>query len=116
VAQGDPDQLHQIVTNLVVNAQQELAQLPPPRLIRIGVSQRAETVLVQVADNGPGVPEAIRGRIFDPFFTTKPVGAGTGVGLAVSRGIAEAYGGSLNLVDHPGVGACFELQLRAVPL
>jgi Histidine kinase-, DNA gyrase B-, and HSP90-like ATPase/Response regulator receiver domain len=68
-------------------------------------------VEVSVADNGPGIPAAARGRIFDPFYTTKPVGAGTGIGLAVSRGIAEAHGGSLGLADAPEGGACFVLRL-----
>jgi two-component system NtrC family sensor kinase len=53
----------------------------------------------------------VRGRVFDLFFTTKPVGAGTGIGLAVSRGIAEAHGRSLNLGNTPEGGACFTLRL-----
>src|SRR3954453_1984274 len=110
---GDPDQLNQILTNLLVNAQQELERQPAPRLVRISVRAAGEGVVIRVADNGPGVPDPIRGRIFDPFFTTKPAGAGTGIGLAVSRGIAEAPGGSLHLVEKPGGGACFELRLRA---
>src|SRR3954453_6846147 len=113
---GDPDQLNQILTNLLVNAQQELERQPAPRLVRISVRAAGEGVVIRVADNGPGVPDNIRGRIFDPFFTTKPAGAGTGIGLAVSRGIAESHGGSLTMASSPLGGACFVLRLPALPL
>ena len=70
--------------------------------------------LVEIADNGPGVSAEMSGRVFEPFFTTKPVGEGTGLGLSVSLGIADAHGGSLTLV--PSVkGACFRLTLPAAP-
>ena len=54
-------------------------------------------IVFTVSDNGPGVPPDIRSRIFDPFFTTKPQGVGTGIGLAVSRGLVEAHGGTLDV-------------------
>jgi C4-dicarboxylate-specific signal transduction histidine kinase len=113
VVLGDADQLHQILTNLVTNARQALEHHPAPRRLRIAARAADSAVEVSVADNGPGVPAGLRGRIFDPFFTTKPVGAGTGIGLAVSRGIAEAHGGSLELAAaERGVGgARFVLRL-----
>jgi two-component system NtrC family sensor kinase len=67
-------------------------------------------MVIEVADNGPGIPTHLRSRVFDPFFTTKPVGAGTGIGLAVSRGFVEAHGGSLTLAT-PDRGATFVLRL-----
>jgi PAS domain S-box-containing protein len=108
---GDADQLHQVLANLVTNARQALAQHPEPRRLRITARRVGGVVEVAVADSGPGIPEAIRGRVFDPFFTTKPVGLGTGIGLAVSRGIAEAHGGSLDLARSVEGGACFVLRL-----
>ena len=53
-------------------------------------------IRITVADNGPGIPEHLRARVFEPYFTTKPTGVGTGVGLAVSLGIVEAHGGTLD--------------------
>jgi PAS domain S-box-containing protein len=106
----DPDQMTQVLTNLLVNAQQALEGEPQPRLIRISAAVDGELVAIQVADNGPGIPVDLRSRVFDPFFTTKPAGAGTGIGLAVSRGIVEAHGGSLTLAATDR-GACFVLRL-----
>lgn len=111
---ADPDQLHQVLLNLVVNAQQALEAKDGARMIRIlaGQDVRADQLWIAIADNGPGVPETIRNRVFDPFFTTKTVGEGTGIGLAVSRGLAEAHGGTLRLLDSsPLGGAHFELRL-----
>ena len=108
---GDPDQLHQVLVNLLLNAQQALMTQPLPRSIGIAALIEAGELVLRVSDNGPGVPTAIHGRIFDPFFTTKPMGEGTGIGLAVSRGIVEAHGGTLVLAPSD-VGAVFELRLR----
>ncbi|CAH1657770.1 PAS domain-containing hybrid sensor histidine kinase/response regulator [Chelatococcus asaccharovorans] len=114
----DQNQIHQVVLNLLVNAQQALEQVGGEDrkiIVRIAVDRQAGSVSLSVNDNGPGVPEAIRGRIFDPFFTTKPQGAGTGIGLAVSRGLVEAHGGSLRLDDAPEGGARFTLLLPYEP-
>jgi PAS domain S-box-containing protein len=112
---GDADQLQQVLTNLLTNARQALEQCAEPRCIHIAVRSVGDAIQITVTDNGPGIPIDVRGRIFDPFFTTKPVGAGTGIGLAVSRGIAEAHGGSLGLTDAAEGGACFVLRLPRAP-
>jgi signal transduction histidine kinase len=108
---GDADQLHQILANLVTNARQALEHRSEQRRLRIAARVVGATVEITVVDNGPGVPDAIRGRVFDPFFTTKPIGSGTGIGLSVSRGIAEAHGGSLDLAEAAEGGTCFLLRL-----
>ncbi len=109
---GDADQLHQGLTNLLTNARQALEGRPAPRRIGIAAEERAGFVEIRITDNGPGVPPAIRNRVFDPFFTTKPVGLGTGIGLAVSRGIAEAHGGTLELAEAAeDAGTCFVLRI-----
>jgi two-component system NtrC family sensor kinase len=109
---ADGDQLHQVLVNLIINAQQALHDTPMPRRITIVAQfdRTAREIVMTVSDNGPGIPEAIRTRIFDPFFTTKPTGIGTGVGLAVSRGIVEAHGGKLQLLPTQR-GAAFEIRL-----
>jgi two-component system NtrC family sensor kinase len=108
---GDPDRLHQVLANLVTNARQALETTPAPRRIALSARREGDTVELSVADNGPGVPARIRSRLFDPFFTTKAVGSGTGIGLAVSRGIVESHGGSLTLAADGGAGARFVVRL-----
>lgn len=110
---ADSDQLHQIIINLIVNAQQALVEAGVPDralIVRTAIGSDPGTVILDVADNGPGIPEEARRRIFEPFFTTKPQGQGTGVGLSFSQGLAEAHGGKLELVPTPR-GACFRLTL-----
>lgn len=71
-----------------------------------------DRVRICIADNGSGIPEAIRTRIFDPFFTTKPVGDGTGLGLSIShRIVVEKHGGSLECVSKPGQGTEFRIEI-----
>jgi CheY-like chemotaxis protein len=110
---GDADQLSQVMMNLIVNAQQALCDQPPPRLltIRSGVSPSTGYVELQVEDNGPGIREDIRPRIFEPFFTTKEEGVGTGVGLAVCRGIVRAHDGTIDVDSTPGEGTRFTVTL-----
>ncbi len=112
---ADTDQLHQVFLNLIINAQQALQDHPGPRWVRLrsAYDARHDVIRVVVADNGPGIPEALRARIFEPYFTTKPVGIGTGVGLAVSQGIVEAHGGTLTVDCPPEGGAEFTVTLRS---
>jgi PAS domain S-box-containing protein len=110
---ADADQLHQVLLNLVINAQQSLQEQPTPRRLHVSscYDSFVGVVCITVADNGPGIPEHLRTRVFEPYFTTKPTGIGTGVGLAVSLGIVEAHGGTLT-VDCPDEGgATFTILL-----
>jgi two-component system NtrC family sensor kinase len=113
---ADADQLHQVVMNLIVNAQQVLQDQPGKRRIRVGsrFDAAAGAIRINVADNGPGIPEHLRARVFEPFFTTKPVGFGTGIGLAVSFGIVEAHGGTLAVECPASGGTVFSMTLPAV--
>ncbi len=114
---ADADQLHQVLLNLLLNAQQSLRDEPPPRRIEVRTRHDAPAgvLRITVADNGPGVPAALRARVFEPYFTTKPTGLGTGVGLAVSLGIVEAHDGTLTLDCPPGGGASFTVALPVGP-
>ena len=111
---ADRDQLHQVLVNLIINAQQalETCETIDRRLcVRTSLSA-AGTVAIDVIDNGPGIPEPVRGRIFEPFFTTKPQGSGTGVGLSFSHGIVAAHGGTLDVLPSER-GATFRIALPA---
>ncbi|HET7097785.1 MAG TPA: PAS domain S-box protein [Casimicrobiaceae bacterium] len=112
---ADADQLHQVMLNLIINAQQSLQEQPMPRRLRVTscYDYVSNMISIAVADNGPGIPEHLRKRIFEPYFTTKPMGVGTGVGLAVSLGIVEAHGGSLTATCPFAGGAVFTVRLPA---
>ena len=109
VVEAEEDALHQLFLNLLVNAQHALRASPKPRRIGVSVTASVGAVEVVVADNGPGVPAAIRGRIFEPYFTTKQQGEGTGIGLSVCHAIVAAHGGMIAVDDRPGGGARFTM-------
>lgn len=112
---ADPDLVQQVVVNLLANAAQALEVVDGHREIRVSLRVISHgNVSIVVADNGRGVPPEIAPRIFEPFFTTKPQGSGTGIGLSVSRGLAEAQGGNLSLLDSAQCGAAFEFRLPEV--
>lgn len=94
---ADSEKLEQVFLNLLNNANDAIGSAGKITLSTSYDADRDE-IVVSVADNGPGIPEAIRNRIFDPFFTTKEVGKGTGLGLSVTFGIIQDHGGTI-LVD-----------------
>ncbi len=106
---GRAGHVQQVVMNLVQNAVDALEGREDGK-IRLSLQVTADQAVLTVADNGPGIPEAMRAAIFDPFFTTKPVGRGTGLGLSISHKIAQEHGGRLTLCDVPE-GACFQVHL-----
>lgn len=110
---ADPNQLHQVVVNLITNAHQAMRTTPTPRRLTLTTRFDPErrTVALEVADTGPGIPPEIQARIFDPFFTTKAPGQGTGLGLSLCLGIVERHGGSIRLESRPGQGAIFRIEL-----
>lgn len=110
---ADPDQMRQVLTNLIINARDALQEVAEPRRLRITTSfrQQSQEVVVKVRDNGPGVPPQIRSRIFEPLFTTKEVGSGTGVGLSLCHRIIEAHNGSISTERASSEGAIFAIRL-----
>jgi two-component system, NtrC family, sensor kinase len=103
-----PNQLKQVLLNLVANARQAM---PDGGTIQVAVTRRRGSVAVSVADNGPGIPASVLPQIFQPFFTTRSHAGGTGLGLAASLGIARAHGGTIEAANRSGGGAVFTLLL-----
>jgi len=109
----DTDQVHQVFTNLIVNAEQALSDTQGPKVITVttALDRTTNRVRVGVRDNGPGIQDQIKTRIFEPFFTTKEVGTGTGIGLAFCHRIIETHGGTLSAESDYGNGAVFTVEL-----
>jgi two-component system NtrC family sensor kinase len=108
------DEIRQVVLNLILNAEQAMRGAGRGGTLNLRTGATDETAFFEIADDGPGIPDAAKGRVFEPFFTTKDVGQGTGLGLSISLGIAEAHGGSLTLTPRER-GACFTLTLPSLP-
>jgi signal transduction histidine kinase len=105
---GNPLQLQQVFTNLILNAAQAMQN---GGNILICTRRSGNTVEAEVRDNGRGIPEKDLHRIFEPFFTSKPVGEGTGLGLSVSYGIVKRHGGDILVDSEPGKGSAFTVIL-----
>jgi len=113
--QGDPIQLQQVLLNLVRNAVDSMAGRDDrDQGIRVlAAAEGNDEVCVAVIDHGSGIAPEESTRLFDPFFTTKE--DGMGMGLALSRSIAEAHGGRLSFTDNPAGGTIFRLTLPTLP-
>ncbi len=107
-----PDKLQQILLNLFVNAGESMDGRGK---IVAGAASDDECVAMSVRDFGRGITAADEASLFEPFFTTKDVGEGTGLGLSVSLQLAEAMGGTIELADVDGDGACFVVKLLRGP-
>jgi CheY-like chemotaxis protein len=112
---ADPHQLQQVLLNLIINAEQAMiaANGRGTLIVRTWHEPDRDAVVLEVNDDGPGVPDEVQPRIFDPFFTTKEVGKGTGLGLTVAYAIVQEHGGRINVKSQPGLGASFYLELPA---
>jgi|GEM_PF-1063753 len=121
---ADPTQLHQVLMNLCTNAAHAMNQ--KGGLLRVELTDAfldeeaaacyqnlnpGRHLKLSVSDTGHGIDRALLGRIFDPYFTTKKPGEGTGMGLAVSMGIVESYGGAITVESEPGRGTVFQVLL-----
>jgi two-component system sensor histidine kinase HupT/HoxJ len=109
-ALGQSGQIHSVLVNLIDNALDAVREAQNPRVV-IATRSEGDFAVVEVKDNGRGVPEALRSQIFEPFFTTKTVGEGTGLGLWISYSIAREHGGEIEVSAPPEGGACFTLRL-----
>ena len=108
--EGNSNQLQQTIMNFMINAQQ--AMEGQPGIVTASTYQEGEdTVVIEIKDNGPGIPKDIQAKIFEPFFTTKEAGKGTGLGLSVTFGIIRDHHGEIKLESEPGEGATFKIVL-----
>ena len=113
---ADPDQLHRILVNLMRNAREAIEGAPEKRVdgaISVSLTVGDGASVVRVADNGPGLPERAQANLFQPFRGSARQG-GAGLGLAISRELAQAHGGDLVLVATGAAGTVFDLRLPGI--
>jgi signal transduction histidine kinase len=104
-------ELNQIWTNIIDNSIGAMKSQPDgEKSLTVRTVLEPEEVLVEISDNGPGIPAEIRGQIFEPFFTTKPVGEGTGLGLDIVQRIVRTHHGTIRVESKPGHTA-FQIRL-----
>jgi signal transduction histidine kinase len=92
-------ELNQVWTNIVDNA---VDAMDGHGKLKVKTARNGEHVLVEITDDGPGIPRELKNRIFEPFFTTKGVGEGTGLGLDIVRRIVAGHGGEIRVDSIPG--------------
>ena len=105
---ADEDQLQQVFLNLFLNARDAMAN---GGNLSIKTTEKANEIVIEIADSGTGIAESDRQSIFDPFFTTKAPGSGTGLGLAVCYGIVTAHGGRIDVTSNKPFGTRFTVRL-----
>lgn len=117
----DPEQIHQVLLNLLLNASEAMVDVPGERRLTISASHMDGSVLIQVSDTGVGIPTDKRDQLFDPFFTTKA--SERGLGLSILQTIVIRHGGSVTVESEPDQGTTFTVilplkgppEVRAVP-
>ncbi|MEO8800068.1 MAG: ATP-binding protein [Polyangiaceae bacterium] len=116
-ALGEGATLEQVLVNVIVNAGQAIQSVKSRGRIEMTARVEGDRIFLRVADDGPGIAEGDRRRLFEPFFTTKALGKGTGLGLAVSRGLMRATGGELSIetTSPSGTTVLIELPFHAPP-
>jgi CheY-like chemotaxis protein/anti-sigma regulatory factor (Ser/Thr protein kinase) len=112
--EADPDQIQQIIGNLVTNSVQAMERRSEPHRLKISSKRSHENIQVIIEDNGPGVSPDIEQKIFEPFFTTKEVGVGTGLGLSIAHSIMTEHKGKILYQRSSLGGAAFILELPIV--
>ncbi len=108
---GDEGLLLQVLINLITNAEQSIHGVRDHGRIRLQVRRREDSLVLEVSDDGPGVPAEIRDSLFEPFVTRRSGEEGTGLGLSLCREILEQHDAQIELADGPGPGACFRVTL-----
>jgi two-component system NtrC family sensor kinase len=110
---ADPHQLEQVIINILLNAGHAMAAGGTLSIVTTSLTHK-NCVVAQIADTGCGIPEENLSKIFDPFFTTKET-SGTGLGLAVSYGIINSHGGTIEVESLVGIGTTFTIKLPINP-
>ncbi|MBN2321047.1 MAG: response regulator [Acidobacteria bacterium] len=113
---ADAHQLQQVFLNILTNAEQAMLESSGKGIltIRTRTDDPESHIIIEIKDDGPGIPESHLNRIFDPFFTTKEVGKGTGLGLSLSYGMIKEHGGNIYVQSRLNEGSTFFVELPII--
>ena len=111
---GDKNELEQVLTNLILNAKDAMNNIKKGGAVYITVSRAQDWIILEVRDEGCGIPQEIISKIFDPFFSTKDVGKGTGLGLSICQSIIEKHNGLISVHSEVNKGSVFTVKLPKV--
>ncbi len=114
-ARAEARVVHEVLVNVLKNAMQAVKDARDVGQVLVWGVRAGERIRLNVEDNGVGMPADALRQAFEPFFSTRPQGAGSGMGLAVSRGLVTSLGGDLSIESSPGRGTCVVLELPAAP-
>ncbi len=111
---GNQNEIEQVLTNMILNARDALKQIKKRGGINIDLSLNNNWVVMEVRDEGAGIPKDIIHKVFDPFFTTKEVGKGVGLGLSICQSIVEKHNGLISVQSEPGRGTSFIIKFPKI--
>ena len=111
---GNNNELEQVITNLLLNARDAIKQVKKSGEVSVSIAENGKWIIMEIKDDGAGIPAEVASKIFDPFFTTKDVGKGLGLGLSICQSIIEKHKGVIKVSSEINRGSVFTVQFPKI--
>ena len=113
---GNNNELEQVITNILINARDAIKQVKKSGEVSVSIAENGKWIIMEIKDDGAGIPAEVASKIFDPFFTTKDVGKGLGLGLSICQSIIEKHKGVIKVSSEVNRGSVFTVQLPKITI